>query len=101
MQPIPLRKGEIIIWNYGQLHGTTDNQSNQMRLMQYIRMFPAKDKYIKRDQYSSMNILKKYQKEMYDKLKNDILENKEFKNDNTTMVDHSTRLKLLGIQRWK
>ena len=32
MQPILLRKGEIMIWNYGQLHANTQNLNDRSRL---------------------------------------------------------------------
>lgn len=41
MQPIPLRKGEMVIWSWGQLHGSSRSQSDRMRLSQYVRMYPA------------------------------------------------------------
>ena len=43
MQPVPLQQGEMVIWSCAQLHGSTHNHSNRMRLTQYIRMFPAKE----------------------------------------------------------
>merc|ERR1711862_275118 len=41
MQPIPLRCGEMVIWSWGQLHGSTRSRSHAMRLMQFIHMYPA------------------------------------------------------------
>eukprot|EP00435_Cladocopium_sp_Y103_P025019 s7_g6.t1 len=43
MQPVPLQQGEMVIWSCAQLHGSSHNHSNKMRLSQYIRMFPAQD----------------------------------------------------------
>ena len=43
LQAVPLRQGEMVIWSCAQLHGSSHNHSNKMRLSQYIRMFPAKD----------------------------------------------------------
>ena len=87
MQRIPLRQGEMVIWNYGQCHATTKNFSDRMRLMQYIRMFPAKQKYIKRDKYSAQEVLAKYKKEIdiHQILGGDIDER---------------MLRLLGLEQW-
>mmetsp|Transcript_55454 Transcript_55454/g.104155 ORF Transcript_55454/g.104155 Transcript_55454/m.104155 type:complete len:445 (-) Transcript_55454:92-1426(-) len=43
MQPVPLRQGEMVIWSCAQLHGSTHNRSDKMRLAQYVRMFPARE----------------------------------------------------------
>ena len=87
MQPIPLRKGEIVIWNYGQLHANTKNFSDRMRLTQYIRMFPSQQKYIKRDHYSAQAILQKY---------------KDLDVGNILGVNNMTETtqKLLGLKQW-
>ena len=62
MQPVPLRQGEIVIWSCAQLHGSTHSSSSQMRLAQYIRMFPApkpgcKANYDERDSFSCTRVL--------------------------------------------
>ena len=64
MQPVPLQQGEMVIWSCAQLHGSTHNRSNQMRLTQYIRMFPAKEagwniNYDERDGFSCSRVLPK------------------------------------------
>eukprot|EP01083_Nonionella_stella_P146370 460244_1 len=87
MQPIPLRQGEMVIWNYGQCHANTKNFSDRMRLTQYIRMFPAQKKYIARDHYSAQAILGKY--------KRDIDINRILGDD----IDERTQ-KLLGLKQW-
>jgi len=63
MQKIPVRQGDMIIWSWGQLHGTTENGCSQMRLSQYVRMFPATTAYELKDKYACRRILrqKKYQ----------------------------------------
>ncbi|CAJ1431835.1 unnamed protein product [Effrenium voratum] len=43
MQPVPLRQGQMLIWRCGQLHGSTKNSGERMRLTQFVRMFPAKE----------------------------------------------------------
>lgn len=63
MQPIPLRRGEMVIWSWGQIHGSIPNHSTKMRLHQYIRMFPAKEVspfYEENDRYAPGKILQKY-----------------------------------------
>ena len=64
MQPVPLQQGEMVIWSCAQLHGSTHNHSNRMRLTQYIRMFPAKEagwdiNYDERDGFSCSRVLPK------------------------------------------
>ena len=87
MQPISLRNGEIVIWNYGQLLVNTKNFSDRMRLTQYIRMFPIQQKYIKRDHYPTEAVLQKY--------KDVDVENILGIND---MAE--TTQKLLGLKQW-
>ncbi|ETO32717.1 hypothetical protein RFI_04399, partial [Reticulomyxa filosa] len=94
LQPIPLRAGEMVVWDYGQLHGTSANQSNRMRLVQYIRMFPSQQKYSKRDHYSCQNILLKYKRDVNI---DHILQQVPLADN---CVDQDTRLKLLGLKKW-
>eukprot|EP00483_Globobulimina_turgida_P002063 UN02065 len=91
VQPIPLRQGEMVIWNYGQCHANTKNFSDRMRLTQYIRMFPSQQKYIKRDHYSAQTILKKYKRDI--DIQNILTDNDE------TDIDELTP-KLLGLKQW-
>ncbi|BBM86559.1 hypothetical protein [Candidatus Uabimicrobium amorphum] len=66
MQEIPIRQGDMIIWSWGQLHGNTMNFASQMRLLQYIRMFPASEvdtSYEEYDRYACRRILRQYQSE--------------------------------------
>ena len=87
MQPIPLRKGEMVIWNMGQLHANTKNFSDKMRLSQYMRMLPAEPKYIKRDARSIQQQMEKY--------KNDIDVLKIMGQE----IDETTK-KLMGFEEW-
>merc|ERR1712232_650465 len=63
MQPIPLRKGEMVIWSWGQLHGSSGSTSEEMRLQQYIRMYPAPEAgnafYEEHDRYGCCRVLQK------------------------------------------
>eukprot|EP00300_Choanocystis_sp_HF-7_P019537 c20370_g1_i6.p1 GENE.c20370_g1_i6~~c20370_g1_i6.p1 ORF type:complete len:265 (+),score=42.04 c20370_g1_i6:370-1164(+) len=43
LQQIPLRKGELLLWSWGQLHGNSPNTSVTMRLVQFIRLYPHPD----------------------------------------------------------
>jgi ectoine hydroxylase-related dioxygenase (phytanoyl-CoA dioxygenase family) len=40
-QRIPLRKGEMVIWNTAQAHANFANYSNKLRLIQFVRMMPG------------------------------------------------------------
>merc|ERR1711879_23366 len=62
MQPIPLRQGEMVIWSWGQLHGSSGSKgSTEMRLQQYIRMYPAPEagdhRYETHDRYGCTRVL--------------------------------------------
>jgi len=59
-QKIPLRKGEIVIWNSAQAHCNFANQSNKMRLYQFIRMLPAFLECQHKDRFSPRKIIKQY-----------------------------------------
>jgi len=41
LQKVPLRKGELVIFDTGQLHCNFENNSSKYRLFQFIRMMPA------------------------------------------------------------
>ncbi|CAE8621646.1 unnamed protein product [Polarella glacialis] len=64
MQPVPLRRGEMVIWSCGQLHASIGSSSQDMRLVQYIRMYPApeagcKVNYEGRDPHGCVRALKR------------------------------------------
>ena len=66
MQPIPIRKGELLVWSWGQLHSCTPNSSHRMRLHQYIGMFPAQDInpfYAIHENWSCLKVLRRYKEE--------------------------------------
>jgi len=60
LQNVPLRKGEIVIFDSGQVHCNFSNYSNKMRLFQFIRMLPATLVSERKDKYAARIILKKY-----------------------------------------
>jgi hypothetical protein len=60
MQRVPLRKGEMVIWDSGQLHGNFENMSNRLRLIQFIRLLPATQLCQGRDRFSPRKIVKQY-----------------------------------------
>lgn len=59
-QKIPLRKGEMIIWDIRQAHGAFTNHSNRMRLYQFIRYIPADVASQKADKFSPLNVFAKH-----------------------------------------
>lgn len=43
IQPVPLRRGSLLIWHSAIPHGTFPNHSNRSRLVQYLKMADAHD----------------------------------------------------------
>lgn len=60
VQKVPLRKGEMVIWDAGQAHGVFPNQSNKMRLYQFVRMMPAMKECEERDRFAARVVCNKY-----------------------------------------
>lgn len=63
MQEIPLRRGDLLVWSWGQLHATTHNRSDQMRLHQYIRLYPAPEVdpfYEQHDRYATSCVARRF-----------------------------------------
>ncbi len=63
MQEIPLRKGQMVIWSWGQLHAAATNETAGIRLVQFIRMFPAREVdpfYETHDRYAPSRVLQSY-----------------------------------------
>lgn len=56
-QKVPLRKGEMVIWNSGQAHANFANTCNQLRIYQFIRMMPACEKCKERDRFCASRVL--------------------------------------------
>lgn len=65
LQRIPLRKGEMVIWNSALVHCNFPNYSNQMRLIQFIRMLPATELCENKDRYAAKRILHQYPEQKY------------------------------------
>jgi len=43
VQKIPIPKGSLLVWNNNMPHANFENDSNRFRMVQYIKMFPAKE----------------------------------------------------------
>jgi hypothetical protein len=43
IQPMPMRKGSLLVWNSAIPHGTFPNNSSHPRLVQYLKMAPVSD----------------------------------------------------------
>ena len=92
MQELPLRRGHIVIWSWGQLHASSPNLSSRMRLHQYIRMFPAAELdpfYEQHDRYAPARVLAQHH-ERFDPEARAALERE---------LDARGR-RLLGLDRW-
>jgi len=61
-QSIPLRKGEIVIWNLKQFHGTTVNVSPDPRIAQFVRYIPSAIWFQKTDRFSPHNVYERWPK---------------------------------------
>jgi len=56
-QKVPLRKGEMVIWNSGQAHANFGNTSNKNRIYQFVRMLISCEKCKERDRFSAPRVL--------------------------------------------
>jgi len=56
-QRVPLRKGEMVIWDSGQAHANFANTCDKPRVYQFIRMCVACDRCKERDRFSSPRVL--------------------------------------------
>jgi len=59
-QHIPLRKGEIVIFDGAQAHCNFANYSPKMRLFQFIRMLPAFKTCEDKDRFAPLRIIQQY-----------------------------------------
>ena len=59
-QMIPLRKGELVVWDMRQFHGTFTNTSSQPRIGQFVRYIPEADWSQKLDRFSPNSVYEKY-----------------------------------------
>lgn len=57
-QKIPVKAGDMVVFDSRLLHGTFPNESSSMRLVQYVRMMPAAT--AKCDVFSAENVLKRH-----------------------------------------
>ena len=55
-QPIPVKAGDMLVFDSRLLHGTYPNESSSMRLVQYVRMMPQS--MAKGDVFSAENVLR-------------------------------------------
>lgn len=60
IQHVPLRKGEMVIWNSKTAHANFPNNSSKMRIHQYIRMLPADKQSNDKDRYAPVRIMHKW-----------------------------------------
>mmetsp|Transcript_5667 Transcript_5667/g.6147 ORF Transcript_5667/g.6147 Transcript_5667/m.6147 type:complete len:368 (+) Transcript_5667:163-1266(+) len=57
-QRIPLRAGEMVIWNSGQAHANFPNMSDKLRLTQFVRMMPALQQSQDRDRFAPKRVMR-------------------------------------------
>jgi len=57
LQKVPLRKGEMVIWNGGSVHCNFRNNDSKMRLIQFVRMLPNDPFCIERDKRAAPAML--------------------------------------------
>ena len=60
IQKIPLRKGEMVVWDAGQAHGTFPNRSARCRLYQFVRCMKAGEEARRRDPYNPWTVLARF-----------------------------------------
>jgi len=65
IQHVPLRKGEMVIWNSAQAHANFPNHANRMRIIQFIRMLPADKQSNDKDRYAPYRIRHKYRNDPF------------------------------------
>eukprot|EP01116_Phalansterium_solitarium_P002614 TRINITY_DN12745_c0_g1_i1.p1 TRINITY_DN12745_c0_g1~~TRINITY_DN12745_c0_g1_i1.p1 ORF type:complete len:338 (-),score=52.75 TRINITY_DN12745_c0_g1_i1:173-1186(-) len=58
VQRVPLRKGQIVIWNSLGAHANFPNSCDRMRLVQFIRMMPAETRSEERDRFAAGVVLR-------------------------------------------
>lgn len=51
-----LRKGSVLLWNQMIFHGTTPNQSNKFRFVQYMKAFKRKESFFPTIDISQSNV---------------------------------------------
>lgn len=59
-QCIPLRKGEMVVWDLRQFHGTFTNTSSTPRVAQFVRYIPSIDWFQKLDRFSPQSVYERW-----------------------------------------
>lgn len=59
-QCIPLQKGEMVIWDLRQFHGTFANQASLPRIGQFVRYIPAPKWFQKTDRFSPLSVYEQW-----------------------------------------
>ncbi len=60
--PIPVRAGSLLVWDSRQPHCNYGNDSDQFRMVQYIKAFPARDQ--RREKYATLCEIRKQRMEI-------------------------------------
>jgi len=84
LQKVPLRKGELVIWDTGQVHCNFANYSNHPRLYQFIRMLPATQENQDEDKFSPRRIMKE----------------KKYRDIDFSIITDPIGRKLVGLDEW-
>jgi len=90
IQKIPLRKGELVVWDSRQAHSNYPNYSDKMRLYQFLRVLPATEQSEEKDSHAPLRVIEQY--------KNDT-----FVPCIPSTFDYLSPLgkKLIGLKKWK
>lgn len=59
-QEIGLRPGQCIVWLQSSMHGVLPNNSDKLRLVQYVRLYPAEEYYKKMDNRDCTSQIDRY-----------------------------------------
>lgn len=59
-QLIPLRKGEMVVWDMNQFHGTFANTASAPRVGQFVRYIPSEDWFQKLDRFSPRSVYERW-----------------------------------------
>lgn len=96
IEPIPGKKGDLVIWDSLLPHGNGHNESNRPRLAQYITMFPAQPG----DKATRQNRIESWQKQQAP-----VEERRDTRNREAQRYERAELSKLgerlLGIERWE
>ena len=59
-QEIGLRPGQCIVWLQSSMHGVLPHNSDKLRLVQYVRLYPAEEYYKKMDNRDCTSQIDRY-----------------------------------------